>query len=636
MKRVPPDREEDESTLHVKEGTVDGRGSDPDHLYWQQFAEAKTPKAFCQGWLSLQCRYLKDVMCAMVLLGPPDEGPFSPIAFWPDSKHNMTHLTGAVERALKERRGLLMESPSTSHLPNVDPETHHVAYPIEMAGKINGVVVLEVARHPRHELQAILQQLHWGAAWLEIMLRRREALKSEEINKRFQHVLDAVTSAVEQEGFQAAAMGFVTKLATVFDCDRVSLGFVKGRHVRVNVLSHTADFGKQTNIMRAVGSAMDEALDQRAVLVFPCPSGSLPVVTREHEALSRQHGAGAILTVPLQTEGSFFGGLTFERPADMPFDEATVEACKTIATLVGPILKTKRSDDRWLIQKIGGSVAAQSQRLLGPGYLLRKIILILILGLIIFFYFFKVEYRVTAQTNIEGAVQRVVAAPFSGYVKDSRIRSGDILESGQVMCLLDDRDLKLERLKWVTEKKQLVNQYDEAMAKHDRAQIRIFRAKIDQAEAQIALLDEQLSRAKIVAPFRSVVISGDLSQALGAPVERGQVLFEVAPLDRYRVIAQVDERDIGSVVLGQKSELVLPSMPGRIFPFVIKNLTPVTTAKEGRNFFRVEGEIQESTTRLRPGMEGVSKISIDRRRLIWVWTHKAINWLHLKLWRWSP
>jgi len=204
------------------------------------------------------------------------------------------------------------------------------------------------------------------------------------------------------------------------------------------------------------------------------------------------------------------------------------------------------------------------------------------------------------------------------------------------MCLLDDRDLKLERLKWVTEKKQLGSQYDEAMAKHDRAQIRIVRAQIDQAEAQIALLDEQLSRAKIVAPFKSVVISGDLSQALGAPVERGQILFEVAPLDRYRVIAQVDERDISNVALGQKSELVLPSMPGRIFPFVIKNLTPVTTAKEGRNFFRVEGEIQESTTYLRPGMEGVSKISVDRRRLIWVWTHKAINWFQLKLWRWSP
>jgi hypothetical protein len=97
MKRVPQDREEYERALDTKEGTVDGRGFDPNRLYWRQFAEAATPKAFCQSWLSLQCHYLKHVICAMVLLGPPDEGPFSPIAFWPDAKRNMTHLTGAFK-----------------------------------------------------------------------------------------------------------------------------------------------------------------------------------------------------------------------------------------------------------------------------------------------------------------------------------------------------------------------------------------------------------------------------------------------------------------------------------------------------------------------------------------------------------
>jgi hypothetical protein len=41
-----------------------------------------------------------------------------------------------------------------------------------------------------------------------------------------------------------------------------------------------------------------------------------------------------------------------------------------------------------------------------------------------------------------------------------------------------------------------------------------------------------------------VVVKGDLSQSLGAAVERGNVLFELAPLDSYRVIMKVDERDI--------------------------------------------------------------------------------------------
>jgi hypothetical protein len=127
-----------------------------------------------------------------------------------------------------------------------------------------------------------------------------------------------------------------------------------------------------------------------------------------------------------------------------------------------------------------------------------------------------------------------------------------------------------------------------------------------------------------------------LSQSLGAPVERGQVLFQVTPLDEYRVIAEVDERDIAELVKGQPSELVLPSMPGEVFPFVVEKITPVSTAKEGRNYFRVEGRMEKISARLRPGMEGISKIHIDRRKLIWVWSHQMIDWLRLQYWRWLP
>jgi len=227
--------------------------------------------------------------------------------------------------------------------------------------------------------------------------------------------------------------------------------------------------------------------------------------------------------------------------------------------------------------------------------------------------------------------------PFNGYITEARVRPGDIVKQGELLCLLDDRDLKLERLRCFTQEEQLVRQYHEAMAKHDRPQIRITKAKIDQAEAQIALIDEQLLRTKVIAPFHGVIIKGDLSQSLGAPVERGQVLFEVAPLESYRVIVEVDERDIADVAVGQGGELVLPSVPGDAFPIVIDKITPVSTAKEGRNYFRVEAHLRDnSSVRLRPGMEGVGKITVDRRKLIWIWTHELIDWLRLKLWAWWP
>jgi hypothetical protein len=39
---------------------------------------------------------------------------------------------------------------------------------------------------------------------------------------------------------------------------------------------------------------------------------------------------------------------------------------------------------------------------------------------------------------------------------------------------------------------------------------------------------------------------------------------------------------------------------------------------------------------LRPGMEGVGKVEVGERKVLWVWTHGLTDWLRLALWRWMP
>lgn len=601
---------------------------------WRKFAEAKDLKTFCQSWLSLQSHMIQGVRSAMILLGAPDRGPFTPAAIWPHPEFNVTHLTPSAERALKERRGLLLRDDSLGERGTA--ENLQISYPIEISGKIYGVVVLEVKDRPSPEIQAIMRKLHWGSAWLEVMFQRADLAEAEETNERLKGVLELVTSAVEEERFHPSAMAFVTRLATKLECDRVSLGFKRRQRSRVDVLSHSAEFGKQMNLLRAIGSAMDEAIDQRAVILYPSSRDRAPMVTRAHEELSRQHGAGTILTIPFRKENAYLGGLTLERPANKPFDQEEIEFCETAGSIIGPILYLKKREERWLITKAGESVASQVKRVVGPGHLGWKLFSLVIVGLVVFFYFAEGDYRVSAPTTLEGTIQRAICAPYDGFISDARVRAGDVAKAGDILCVMDDRDLKLERLKWINQKEQLLKQHREALAKHERPQILIIQAKIDQAEAQIALIDEQLMRSKVTAPFDGVIMKGDLSQSLGAPVERGQVLFEMAPLDSYRVIVEVDERDIAEIKTGQRGELVLSALPQEVFPLVIEKITPVSIAKEGRNYFRVEARLEDHTERLRPGMEGIGKVKIDRRRLIWIWTHDLIDWVRLKLWAWIP
>jgi multidrug resistance efflux pump len=211
-----------------------------------------------------------------------------------------------------------------------------------------------------------------------------------------------------------------------------------------------------------------------------------------------------------------------------------------------------------------------------------------------------------------------------------------VVREGALLAVLDDRDLRLERLKWLSQEDELLKQYRQALAERNAAQVEVYSAQLAQSRAQLALVDDQLARTQIRAPFDGVVVSGDLSQKLGAPVERGTLLYEIAPLNAYRVILQVDERDIPDLAVGQTGRLLLSAFPHEPIGFTVEKVTPVATASEGRNYFRAEAKLENDDPRLRPGMEGVGKVDIDRRRYVWIWTHQIIDWLRLKLWAWLP
>jgi len=216
------------------------------------------------------------------------------------------------------------------------------------------------------------------------------------------------------------------------------------------------------------------------------------------------------------------------------------------------------------------------------------------------------------------------------------LRAGDTVREGELIAKLDDRDLVLERLKWQSQREQYLKQYRDALAKLGRAEIAVLRAQLGQAEAQLALAEEQLARTRVVAPFNGLIVSGDLSQSLGAPVARGDVLFEVAPLDAYRVILEVDDRDMLELRTGQRGNLILTGRSDAVLPFSVEKITPVSESREGRNFFRVEAALEGTPAFLRPGMKGVGKITVGRRRLVWIWTHGFFDWLRLAAWSFLP
>lgn len=557
-------------------------------------------------------------------------GELRPVAAWPQgSQPCSAELAQLCEEALAQRAPLQRALPGAGLL----------AHPLLQRGVLQGVVGLrfEAVTPPRQALD----WLRWGLGWLLAPAPLAGQAEQDALRERMLLTLELMTAALAEPDWRAACNSAVTEAAHKLGCDRVSLGLTRGNRLRLQALSNAADFSARLDLAHALEAAMEEASDQGHALCLldgqPDPELPATAVLREQQALARGFGTGSVLSVPFMLDERRQGVMVFEWPAAQAPAPLALQMARGLPPLLGRLLLDKRHAQRAWPLRLRDALAAQAAKLFGPRHALRKLVL---LGLLLAGAFLATAtgpYRIAAQATLEGGVRRVIAAPFDGFVASAQVRAGQVVKQGDLLATLDDRDLRLESEKWASQQTQYAKQAQEAQAQHSLAQIQISLAQIRQAASQRRLSETMLARSAVRAPLDGLVVSGDLSQSLGAALKKGQTLFEISPLDAYRLILQVEETDIDTLALGQRGSLMLTALPGETFGFTVRLLTPVASARDGRNLFRVEAQLDaagERAAKLRPGMEGIAKIEMGERHLLWIWTHRMGDWLRLQAWQW--
>jgi hypothetical protein len=606
-----------------------------EQVLWTRLRAAESPEAYYAAWLGLQGAAVEGARCGLVLAARRPGGALEPIAHWPEGARPGPHLRAAAERVLAERRALALQLAPQGRGAESAAQHTVVARPVECGDALVAIVALEVSPRPAAELERALRQLAWGSAWLQLYEGGTSARGGRA--EQLAQLLELVAAVFEYRRFRAAATAFAIDVAARFACERVGIGFADGGRVRLAAVSHSSQFDRRANLTRAVEAAMDEALDQEAPVTWPASADAPPRVDRAHAELARMSSAGFVATFPTAHGDAFSGALTLERAGAEPLAPSEQELLVAALAFAGPHLEALRRDERWLGRVALDSARAFLGRLLGPRHVALKLAALLALALLAFLALARGEYRVAGDVKLEASVLRAASAPFDGYVLEAPARAGDVLREGELLAQLDDRDLVLERARIHSQLLQLRKQRRQALADRDAAEAEIVSAQIDQAASQLGLVEDQLARTRLLAPFDGIVVSGDLSQQLGSPVARGDLLFEMAPLDSYRVVLMVDEREIDEIARGQAGSVAFFAFPGERFPITVETITPVSEAGEGSNRFRVEAALDQAPPgHLRPGMEGVGKLEIERRRLLWIWSHEAVDWLRLALWSWLP
>ncbi|MBW8014639.1 MAG: HlyD family efflux transporter periplasmic adaptor subunit [Planctomycetes bacterium] len=511
-------------------------------------------------------------------------------------------------------------------------KNHIAIIPLKMVEISNLTAVFYIETEDQDLLEEIFQKLQLVTEMMNYSQTRFAKLAGEGRLKRLQQAMEILSDLNQQDEFTSASMSLCNEIASQWQCQRVSVGFLKGRYVQLKAMSHIEDFSRKMKAIQDIESAMEESLDQDIEVLSPALDDST-YISRAADQLSQKYGPQTVLSLPLRQKGDVIGVLTLERPADKLFTSDEIETIRLTCELCTARLNNLYEYNRW----IGATIALKTRnffaRFLSPKHTLAKALTIIIFASILFSVFVKGQFRPKAPFILEAIQQQVIPAPFDGYIKSVAVEVGDSIEGkDSVLASLDDAELRLQLAAAKAEKTGYLKQESAYMRDNETAQSQIARANADKTQAAIDLLNYQINQANLISPINGIVVKGDLKRQIGAPVKTGDILFEVCPLKSLRGQLMVPEDLIFDIKVGQKGKLATASYPGQAIEFEVERINPMAEVVNQRNVFKVRVRLLEMHPWMRPGMEGVAKVSVGKRPYIWIWTRKINNWIRMKLW----
>ncbi len=403
-----------------------------------------------------------------------------------------------------------------------------------------------------------------------------------------------------------------------FGCQWVLLGLVKGQYCRLQTISQLTEIQRQAEVIHA----FEELLNHTLIAKIPLDSNDnkiiqqFPIITK----IIHLTNGKSLLAVPLfpaleaQPNAILLFLWTKERSAPVVAQQFALPLGVALATTQR--LTVGRFHSAWLRfwqQKIW-----------------KKLFLLALPLILIAILLFPIPYKITGHVIIQPTVHRFVTAPFDGILKQTLHEPGDVIDTGTVLAYLDEREIEWNLTGLTADKKRAQKQKDVSTVARDTAAAQIAQLEMERIDSQIELLQYRMANLAIKSPIDGIVISGDLKRVEGSPVNKGQSLYEIAPLDSMLVEFALPSEEIVYIQSDMPLEIFLDAYPFQQWDLPITTIHPRAIVRDNDSVFIVEARLANPDGKLRPGMKGKGHLIAQNYPLGWVVFHKV--WENVVKW----
>ncbi len=254
-------------------------------------------------------------------------------------------------------------------------------------------------------------------------------------------------------------------------------------------------------------------------------------------------------------------------------------------------------------------------------------------------------YQVSGAFEFVPELQRIVDSPMEGQIAEVLVDIGDEVSEGDVIAVLNTDDLEKRKESALSQALTAQAQAVWIESRPDSPPSAAAEARAKSLEAESARLEAdytqlQIDKATIRSPIDGVVLQvpgqADLKERTGNVIRAGDPLVIVGQADDLKLQVRVADRDIDDVKVGQKGTLATAALPGVKVPVTVEKIIPAAAADQqsGSNAFTiiavVDPEYRDEDWRNKA--TGEVRLDVAPRSLAWQWTHRAVDWVRLKLW----
>lgn len=294
-------------------------------------------------------------------------------------------------------------------------------------------------------------------------------------------------------------------------------------------------------------------------------------------------------------------------------------ASSSLAGRVPQLIRLSQSVPQLIYSRCKQYVAARSTR-----YWFMAATLLFAIGLV------PTPYRMAVECEVQPAIRKVITAPVDGRLNQMPTEEGAEVLANQVLVAFDGRELGLEMEQTKASLHQQEKTRDGLRAAHDIGKMRMAELEIERLQAQLAALRYRKERLSVRSPISGVVLSSPYEQCDGQPVEKGETLFEVAPLDKLLFELAIPQNEIERLREGQRCSIQLNSFPGRKWEGRIQTIHPQAEWKNEESIFVAEVSLNANGIAPRPGMVGIATVACESAPLLWNYIQRP--WNQLRFW----